>query len=172
MENAFDTILKRRSIRKYQNKEVPKELMKSLLQAAMSAPSACNQQPWHFIIIKDKVALNELSKIHSGFLNLKESPVAILVCGEPGAAKLEFYWEQDCSAATQNILIAATALGLGAVWHGINPRGGEDSDAIRKIINIPENIKPFSLISVGYPAEDIKPSDRYYENKVHYGSAW
>lgn len=172
MENDLNIILKRRSIRKYKTQEVPEDLIKDLLQAAMSAPSACNQQPWHFVIIRDKNILNELSKIHSGFHNLKGSPLAILVCGEPEAAKLEFYWEQDCSAATQNILIAATALGLGAVWQGINPRGGQDSDMIRRILNLPNHIRPFSLISVGYPAESLEPSNRFDERKVHYTNTW
>lgn len=172
MENDFNIILKRRSIRKYENREVSESLVKCLLQAAMSAPSACNQQPWHFVVIQDKAVLNELSEIHSGFHTLKGSSLAILVCGEPEAAKLEFYWEQDCSAASQNILLAATALGLGAVWQGVNPRGGEDSDIIRRIVKLPAYIKPFSLISIGYPAEFIEPSNRFIESKVHYKSIW
>ncbi len=172
MENDLDIILKRRSIRKYKNQKVPENLIRSLLQAAMSAPSACNQQPWHFVILEDKTVLKELSEIHSGFLTLKGSPLAILVCGEPGAAKLEFYWEQDCSAATQNILIAATAMGLGAVWQGINPRGGEDSDMINRILKLPVHIRPFSLVSVGYPAEMTEPANRFSENKIHYPGTW
>lgn len=172
MENILKDILKRRSIRKYKNQPVPESVVKELLQAAMSAPSACNQQPWHFIIIENREVLCELSKIHSGFTPLKESPLAILVCGEPGAATLEFFWEQDCSAATENILIAATARGLGAIWLGINPRGGEDSDAVRKILELPGHIKPFSLVSAGYPAEAPEPVTRFSESKIHYGSAW
>jgi nitroreductase len=168
MKCNIDLILKRRSIRKYEDKEVADDLIKCLLQAAMSAPSAVNQQPWHFFVIKNRGILNELAEIHSGFHNLRGSPLAILVCGEPGAAKLEFYWEQDCSAASQNILPAAAALGLGAVWQGINPRGGSDSDEIRRIVKLPENLKPFSLISIGYPAEFPKPSDRFNEARVHY----
>ncbi len=172
MENNLKIILNRRSIRRYESREVTNDLIKSLLQAAMSAPSACNQQPWNFVIIQNRNILNELSEIHSGFDNLKAAPLAILVCGEPEAAKVEYYWEQDCSAATQNILIAATTLGLGAVWQGINPRGGEDSDIIRRILKIPNNIKPFSLISIGYPAETLEPSNRFNEKKIHYASTW
>lgn len=172
MENNLDIILKRRSIRKYKNHEVPEYFIKNLIQAAMSAPSACTQQPWHFVIIEDKAVLKELSEIHSGFLALNDSALAILVCGEPGAAKLEFYWEQDCSAATRNMLIAATAMGLGAVWQGINPRGGEDSDIIRRILKLPVHIKPFSLVSIGYPAEIAEPSNRFCESKIHYSGTW
>ncbi len=168
MENDLSIILKRRSIRKYTNQEVSEDLIKCLLQAAMSAPSACNQQPWHFIIIQNRNILNELSQIHSGFHSLMGAPLGILVCGEPKATKLEFYWEQDCSAATQNILIAATALELGAVWQGINQKESQDSDIIRRILKLPDHIKPFSLISVGYPAEAPETSNRFNESKVHY----
>jgi nitroreductase len=172
MENSLDIILKRRSIRKYKSDKVPENLIKSLLQAAMSAPSATNQQPWHFVIIEDRTVLTELSKIHRGFTNLEAAPLAILVCGEPEAAKLEFYWEQDCSAATQNILLAATALGLGAVWQGINPRGGSDSEAIISILKLPGHIRPFSLIAAGYPAEVKEPSGRFDDSKIHFPGAW
>jgi nitroreductase len=172
MENCLDIILKRRSVRKYKNDKVSEDLIKSLLQAAMSAPSAGNQQPWHFVIIEDRAVLTELSKIHGGFVNLERAPLAILVCGEPEAAKLEFYWEQDCSAATQNILLAATALGLGAVWQGINPRGGSDSEAIIGILKLPRHIRPFSLVAVGYPAEVHEPSGRFDDRKVHFPGVW
>ncbi len=172
MEHLLNCILTRRSIRKYRDCQIPKNLIQNLLQAAMSAPSACNEQPWHFIVIEERDILNRLSAIHSGFQVLKESPLAILVCGEPEAAVLNFYWEQDCSAATENILIAAQACNLGAVWLGINPRGGEDSETIVKILDIPEHIKPFSLVSIGYPAQTLEPSNRFNENKVHYHSNW
>ncbi len=127
----------------------------------------CKQEFASKFVLKDQ-KLSELAEIHSGFHNLRGAPLAILVCGEPEAAKLEFYWEQDCSAATQNILLAAAAIGLGAVWQGINPRGGSDSDMIRSIIKLPVNLKPFSLIAVGYPAESPEPSNRFDEAKIHY----
>ena len=172
MEKDLSIIFNRKSIRTYDKRQVSEELINILLKAAMSAPSACNQQPWHFVVIRDKTVLTHLSEIHRGFRNLKNSPVAILVCGEPGAATLEYYWEQDCSAATQNILLAATGLGLGAVWQGINPRGGEDSNAIRSIIKLPEYIKPFSLVAIGHPAEIAVPENRFNESRVHYSSVW
>lgn len=168
MKDDLDLIFRRRSIRKYTDQEVSDDMIKYLLQAAMSAPSAVNQQPWHFFVIKNRKVLNELAEIHMGFHNLRGAPLAILVCGEPEAARFDFYWQQDCSAATQNILLAATALGLGAVWQGINPRGGSDSDAIRSITNLPMSLTPFSLISIGHPAEFPAPSNRYNEAKVHY----
>ncbi|MDF2985413.1 MAG: dehydrogenase [Eubacterium sp.] len=172
MEKDLNIIFNRRSIRKFQNREVSDELINSLLRAAMSAPSACNQQPWHFVIIRDRTILNQLSDIHGGFNNLKNAPLAILVCGEPKAATLECYWEQDCSAATQNILLAATALGLGAVWQGINPEGGNDSDTLRRLLKLPEHITPFSLIAAGHPAETSEPADRFNTDKIHYSNVW
>ncbi|MDP4094448.1 MAG: nitroreductase family protein [Bacillota bacterium] len=172
MNETFADIINRRSIRKYENKPVPREMIFKLLQAAMNAPSACNQQPWHFVIIEDKNILDKISRIHGGFTTIKNSPVTILVCGQPDITQLEFFWQQDCSAATQNIHIAAKSLGLGSVWMGINPNGGQDSDIIREALNLPDNIKPFSLVSVGFPAESRKVEDRFNESRIHYNNVW
>lgn len=169
MNETLSCILSRRSIRKYTGNPVPESTVETLLKAAMNAPSACNQQPWHFVLITDKAVLGEISTIHSGFTQLKDASLAILVCGEPGIAILGQYWCYDCAAATQNILLAAHACGLGAVWLGIHPEGGEDSDTISRLIGLPKGIKPFSLIPVGYPAETAKISDRYDKNRVHTG---
>jgi nitroreductase len=168
MDNTFESILKRRSIRKYTNQHIEQEKLKGLLQAAMSAPSACNQQPWHFFIINDRNVLNKISEIHSGMHPIKEASIVILVCGEPDKTQLKFFWRQDCAAATQNILIAAQACGLGALWMGIHPDGGNDTDIIRAAINLPEHLCPFSLISLGYPAEEKSSSNRVDESKIHY----
>jgi nitroreductase len=172
MENIYNSILNRRSIRKYTDQKVSGDLIKELLKAAMSAPSACNQQPWHYIVIESKDVLGEISMIHSGFSLVKDSSLLILVCGEPEKTQLEFFWRQDCSAATENILIAAQSQGLGAIWLGINPNGGSDTDILRNTLSIPEYIVPFSLVCIGYPAEEKEPSDRFDEGKVHYNSRW
>lgn len=173
MENiTLNTILNRRSIRTFQNKQVPAEIITNLLRAAMSAPSACGQHIWHFVIIEDNAVLNELSCIHSGYHTLRNTPIAILVCGEPEAAVLESFWEHDCAAATQNILIAAQSYGLGAVWQGVNPASPQDADIIKKSVNLPESIHPFSIISLGYPAGMPVANDRYDESKLHYNSRW
>ncbi len=171
MENiTMKHLLNRRSIRKYEERRLPKEQLTMLLQAAMNAPSACNQQCWHFIVIEDKKKMQVLSEIHGGYHTLKNAPLAILVCSEPGTAKLECFVDQDCAAATQNILIAAEALGLGALWMGVNQTSPDDSVIIRNVLNLPEEIKPFSFVALGYPSESAHPQNKYDENKIHYDS--
>lgn len=171
MENiTLKHLLSRRSIRKYENRRLPKELITMLLQAAMNAPSACNQQSWHFIVIEDREKLNELSNIHDGYNTMKNAPLVILVCGEPGTAKLECFLDQDCAAATENILIAAEALGLGALWMGVNQTSPGDTVIIRNVLNIPDEIKPFSFVALGYPSEQPQTRNKYDETKVHYNT--
>ncbi len=171
MENiTMKHLLNRRSIRKYEERRLPKEQLTMLLQAAMNAPSACNQQCWHFIVIEDKKKMQVLSEIHGGYHTLKNAPLAILVCSEPGTAKLECFVDQDCAAATQNILIAAEALGLGALWMGVNQTSPDDSVIIRNVLNLPEEIKPFSFVALGYPLESAHPQNKYDESKIHYDS--
>ena len=164
--DAIEAILTRRSIRKYVKKPVSKEQIKELIKIGMSAPSAGDEQPWHFIVIDDSTILEEIPSFHNHAQMLKDAAVAILVCGDLDLEKHKGMWSQDCSAATQNILIAVNALGLGAVWLGVYPRE-ERVNSLRKLLSIPDNIVPFSLISIGYPAEKKKPSDRYSESRVH-----
>jgi len=164
--DAMEAILTRRSIRRYTEKPVSDEVLKELLEAAMCAPSAGNQQPWCFIVINDRKLLDEIPKLHPYARMLKEAPVAILVCCDSDL-QLGDYGVQDCSAATQNILLAAQAKGLGAVWLGVYPLG-QRVTAIQKLLNLPENITPISLISIGYPAEQKPPPDRYQADRVHY----
>ncbi len=171
MENStLQHILNRRSVRKYLDRKVSKELVTQLLQAAMNAPSAWNQQCWHFIVIENKEKMDELSEIHGGYHTLKNAPIAILVCAEPGTAKLECFVDQDCAAATENILIAAASFGLGAVWMGVNQTSEMDSDVIRRVLSIPAEIKPFSFVALGYPTEPSTPQNKYDEKKIHYNS--
>jgi nitroreductase len=163
----MDAILKRRSIRKYTGEPVPENALKDLLEAAMAAPSAGNEQPWHFIIIKDRAILDQIPRVHPYSRMIKQTPVAILVCGDLNLAAHGEMWVQDCAAATENLLIAVQARGLGAVWLGVYPRE-ERMDGLRKLLGIPENVVPFSLIPVGYPAERKPPASRYKESRVHY----
>lgn len=160
-------ILERRSIRKYTEQQVGDEVVKDLLRAAMSAPSAGNERPWHFIVIRNKEILQEIPKFHPHAQMLKQAPLAILICGDLSLEKYEGYWVQDCAAATENILITVQEKGLGAVWLGIYP----DSDRVepmKKIMSLPENIIPFSLISIGFPAEKREVDDRFDETRIHY----
>lgn len=164
--DAMDAILSRRSIRRYTAQPVPEPAVKELLEAAMSAPSAGNQQPWHFVVINDRGILDEIPKYHPHSDMLKEASVAVLVCGDLKLEKDGGFWIQDCSAATQNILIAAHAKGLGAVWLGIYP-DEKRIDATRRLLGIPEHVMPLSLIAVGYPAEKKPRPDRYQASRIH-----
>jgi nitroreductase len=164
---AMDAILSRRSIRKYTEQPVSDDAIDELLKAAMSAPSAGNQQPWQFVVIRERGMLDEIPKYHPYSAMLKEASVAILVCGDLKSEKHKGYWVQDCSAATQNLLVAAQAKGLGAVWLGVYPR--EDRVAgIRKVLGLPEHIVPLSLIPVGHKGEEKPPANRYDPSRVHH----
>jgi len=164
---SMEAILSRRSIRSYTPEAVGDDAIEQLLRAAMSAPSADNQQPWQFVIVRDRRTLDEVPKFHNYAKMILEAPVALLVCGLPDAGLGEGYWVQDCSAATENILIAAVVLGLGAVWLGIHPRRDRE-EAMRKLLGIPDSVVPFALIPVGHPREHKPPSDRYDAERIHH----
>lgn len=163
---AMEAILSRRSIRRYEEGKIPEELIQKMLAAAMSAPSASNEQPWHFIVIDDRRILDEIPGYHPFASMLREASLAIAVCGDLELQNHDGYWIQDCSAATENILLAAHALGLGAVWLGVHPRQ-DRVEATRKLLSIPENVRPLCLIAVGYPAERKPPSNRYNVSRLH-----
>jgi nitroreductase len=168
MDNILDVIFRRRSIRVYQDKEVSQETLKLLLQAAMAAPSANNSQPWEFIAITEKALMDKFrGKLKYGNYN---APAAIAVLANlkiAGNDSSVRYWVQDCSAAVENILIAAAGLGLGSVWIGSYPK--EEVMAIeREILGIPESIVPLALIYVGYPGEERPARTQYGESRVHW----
>ncbi len=165
--DAMEAILSRRSIRRYTGEPVPEELIRELLEAAMSAPSASNEQPWQFVIIDDRRILDEIPRFHPYAHMLKEASWAIAVCGDLNLEMMSGYWIQDCSAATQNILIAAHAKGLGAVWLGVYPNG-ERVKTVQKLLGLPEHVIPLCFISIGYPAEEKPPANRYSESRVHH----
>ncbi len=167
--DAMECILTRRSIRKYTKEPIPEGVIRELLEAAMSAPSTRNIQPWHFVVINDRDLLNEIPKFHPYSQMLREAPLAILVSGDLNLQSCEGYIVQDCSAATENLLLAAHAKKLGAVWLGIYPRE-ERIAGIRRLLKIPDHILPISLISIGYPAEKKPREERYNQSRVHYNS--
>lgn len=167
--DAMEALRGRRSIRRYTAEPVPEALTVEILQAAMSAPSAGNEQPWHFVVITDRRLLGEIPRIHPYAQMSKEAAVAILVCGDLHRDRLDGFWVQDCSAATENILVAAHARGLGAVWVGIYPRE-ERVVAFRRLLGIPEHVVPFALVPMGHPAEQKPPADRYDPERVHQNS--
>jgi nitroreductase len=159
-------ILERRSIRKYTDEPISDQDIKELLQAAMAAPSAGNQQPWEFIVVNDREILNKIPEVHPYSQMLKMAPLAIIVCGNMDKERHEGYWVQDCSAATENILIEAQYKGLGAVWLGVYPRK-ERIRGLKELFSLPENIIPLSIVSIGHPAESKEPSNRYDQSVIH-----
>ncbi|MFZ5807259.1 MAG: nitroreductase family protein [Verrucomicrobiota bacterium] len=163
---TLEAIQTRRSVRKYTDKPIAENMMHSLLAAAMSAPSAGNQQPWHFIVITDKKLMQEVAAVHPHAGMITQAAAAMMICGDETLEKYKGFWPQDCSAATQNILLAAHAQGLGAVWAGIYP-DIDRMQAIRNIFKIPKHIAPFSLIPLGYPAENKPGENRFKQDRVH-----
>ncbi len=162
----LEAIFARRSIRKYTSDPVTDTDINQLLEAAMAAPTGGNRKPWHFIIIKDRNILDILAENHPYGKMLYEAPLCIAVCGDPSLTPLpRNFVPQDCSAATMNILHAAVALGLGAVWIGLALN--EHFDMARKYLGIPENIIPHNLIAIGHPAEQLEPRTQYDETRVH-----
>jgi nitroreductase len=164
---ALEAVTTRRSVRRYKDQAVPKELMDDLLKAAMNAPSAGNEQPWFFVVIQDRKILDEIPNRHPHADAVKNAPAAIVVCADPRTCREKDWWVQDCSAATENVLIAAHGKSLGAVWLGVYPK--EDRvKGLKELLGLPEELIPFSIISVGYPAEKKPYESRYQSSRVHY----
>jgi nitroreductase len=168
MNESLNSIFSRRSIRNYQDKPIADDMIQDLLEAGMAAPSAWAKDPWHFIVVRDKTML---SKIADGLPNgqmLRDAGLGIVVCGDPQKAcdNQESYMLQDCSAAIENILLAANAMGLGACWLGVHPR--EDRMAhVSAALAIPDTITTVSVLSIGYPADTPEARTRYEEEAVH-----
>jgi len=161
----INVIFARRSIREYTSEKVSGRDIKTTLEAAMAAPSASNLKPWHFIVVTSRQMLDNLAKIHPYSKMLIKAPLCIVVCGDTKISPL--FWVLDCSIATENLLLAVTALGLGGVWLGAYP-SEERVNSIRKVLNIPENIVPLNLVCIGHPAEQKEPRTQYDELKVHH----
>jgi nitroreductase len=164
---ALEAILTRRSIRCYTTDRVPEQTVTELLTAAMSAPSAGNQQPWQFVVMRDRQLIDQIPAIHPYAQMVREAAVVILVCGDLEKEKHAGYWVQDCSAATQNLLLAAHARALGAVWLGVFPRDDRVA-SLRELLGLPRHVVPLALISIGRPAETKPRADRYDPERVHY----
>ena len=163
----IEAILARRSIRKYTDEEVTEDEIRELLEAAMAAPSGMNRKPWHFVVITERGTLDRLADIGSHWQMLKDAPLGIVACSDPGVS--EKYWLQDCVAAVENLLLAASMTGrLGAVWLGCHPNP-EREDAVRELLGIPESIVPVAVLSIGRPAETQLPRTQYDEERVHRG---
>ena len=162
-----EALLKRRSVRKFTEESVSEEYINELLHAAMSGPSACNKKPWEFYVVSNKEVLEQL-KSASKFTKM-QAPLAIIVCGNLSHAlpmQLADYWIQDCSAATENILLRATDLGLGAVWCGIHPQKRAEQK-VAEILDLSKKEIPLNIILIGHPAEEPEARDQYDEKRVH-----
>ncbi|MBQ9577135.1 MAG: nitroreductase family protein [Muribaculaceae bacterium] len=166
---AIENIMTRTSIRKYKDQPVEQEKIDIMLKAAMAAPTAMNMQPWHFIVIDDKNTIDMLSGRQP-----TNAPLLIAVCGDTdkttmpdGKSKLPDFWVQDVSAATENLLLAAHAVGLGAVWTAAYPNM-ERCAEIANVLNATNNIIPLAIVRVGYPDEAPAPKDKFKEENISY----
>lgn len=166
---AIENIMTRTSIRQFKAQPVEQDKVDILLKAAMAAPSALNLQPWHFIVINDKETIALLSGKQP-----TSAPLMIAVCGDTdktmlpdGITKLPDFWVEDVSAATENLLLAAHALGLGAVWTGVYPAMDRTAE-VANVLNCPQNIVPLAVVRVGYPDESPEPKNKYKEKNISY----
>ena len=166
---TLKAIFTRRSIRKYSGDMISDDQLEILLRAAMQAPSARNRQPWHFIVFDDPSKKNAIMKFHQNAGMLTEAKKCILICYDEKLQHNEGYGVIDCSAATQNLLLAAHALGLGGCWVGICPRKAR-MEAMKQLFELPDHIVPFSLISLGYPSESKSTPVRIKPERIHYGN--
>ena len=163
--DTMAAIMTRRSIRQYTNEPVSDALMEELLKAAMAAPSAGNAQPWRFIVIRDRQRLAAIPDIHPYAKMAPKAQVAVLICGDTNAEKYPGFWVQDCAAATQNLLLAAHANGLGAVWTGIFPDLAR-VQAFQKLFALPGNILPLAFVPLGFPDEKRPIKENFDSAKV------
>lgn len=166
---AIENIMTRTSIRQFKAQPVEQDKVDILLKAAMAAPTALNLQPWHFIVINDKETIALLSGKQP-----TSAPLMIAVCGDTdktmlpdGSTKLPDFWVEDVSAATENLLLAAHALGLGAVWTGVYPAMDRTAE-VANVLNCPQNIVPLAVVRVGYPDESPEPKNKYKEENISY----
>lgn len=164
--DTIKAIRTRRSIRRFTERGIEDRKIEILLRAAMQAPSSRNSQPWHFVVITERRILSAIPEFHEYAKMLHEAPVAIMVCGDIRIEESVEYINTDCSAATENLLLAAHDLGIGAVWLGIYPRERRVEE-IRRLLDIPRHIIPISLVALGYAAEDKNPEDRFQPERVH-----
>ncbi len=166
---GIDLIMTRSSVRSYTTQVVEPEKIETLLRAGMAAPTAGNRQPWELLVVTDSAALNQISKIISGAHMAAKATTAIVVCGTPSRALMPEYWVQDCSAVTENILLAAHAMDLGAVWCGAYPNNAADRvGQISKLFSIPDGTYALSIIVVGYPDKEPTIKDKWKPEKVYY----
>lgn len=170
--SAYMNVISRTSVRRFADRAVSDDQVSALLHAAMSAPSGVNRQPWEYIVVDDRATLKRLANALPFAKMAAAAPLAIIVCGNSerfldGADST--LWEQDLSAASENILLAAHAIGLGGVWTCIYPHD-ERIAPVRTILNIPDHIIPFNLIPIGYPLANHPPMSKWTDTRIHLNS--
>jgi nitroreductase len=166
--DAIEALLTRRSVRQFTPEPVSEDQTTALLRAAMHAPSACNQQPWHFVVVTEREKLLEITRLHPYAKMLEQAPLAIFVCADVTLETCPGNWVIDCSAATQNLLLAAHALGLGGVWVGIHPVEARVKE-LSQLLGLPSYVMPLCLTAIGHPAEPLSQVDRYIAERIHRG---
>ncbi len=164
--DAMEALLTRRSIRRFHPDPVPAADVERMLEVLFRSPSAADARPWQFGIVDRRDLLDRLAEAMPRCEMLREAPLALLVCAEPSRERIPGFWPQDCAAATENLLIAAHALGYGAVWIGLHPVPDRER-AAREILRIPRELVPFALVAIGRPAETPPPDDRRDPTRVH-----
>jgi nitroreductase len=167
--DTLQALLTRRSVRHFTPQPVEPDQVETMLRAAMHAPSACNQQPWHFIVVTARERLDAIAEVHPFAKMLKQAPLAVIVCADVTLETCPGNWAVDCSAATENLLLAAHALGLGGVWVGIHPVE-ERVSTIRRLMSLPSYVMPLCLAAIGHPAEPLPVVDRYKPERIHSNS--
>lgn len=168
-EAVIENIMSRASVRTFTDRKIAKDTLESIVKAGMAAPTAMDKRPWAFVVITDRPLLDSLNAVHP-YANLKTATAAIVVCGNMDKTiegEGREYWVQDCSAATENILLAAHAYGIGAVWCGVYPTK-ERVDAVKAVLGMPENIVPLNVVTMGFPAEEVEPKDKWDPQNVHF----
>ena len=164
--DAIEALLTRRSIRRYTADPVGGDDLREVIRAGTAAPTAGDQRPWHFVVLDDRGVLDAIPDFHPHAKMLRQAPAAILVCADPRLETHKGYWVQDCAAAVENMLLAAHALGLGAVWLGVHPRPAREA-GLRALLGIPDEVVPFAIVSLGHPAERKRREDRLDPARVH-----
>lgn len=167
---VIENIMTRTSIRAFTDQPVDTATVEKILRAGMAAPTAVNKQPWAFVVVNDRQQMERLRQVHPYAQMLKTAQLAIIVCGDMERALSGFaqaYWIQDASAATENILLAAHGLGLGAVWCGVYPNP-DVLPKVKEVLGLPSNVIPLNIIPLGYPAESPAPKDKWKPENIHY----
>ncbi len=171
-DNAIECIMTRTSVRAYTSEPIDSTALETMLRAAMAAPTAGNKQPWRSIVITDTTKLNYIATNFNSMTMAKQAPLAVVMCGDVTATfdgEGREYWVQDVSAASENLLLAAHSLGLGAVWCGVYPIS-ERVEKFSELLDLPENIVPMACICIGHPEGESTPKDKWNPENIHYNS--